>query len=170
MNPRHALARLLGENGLNVIAQLWGYRDEPAVAVLFELPAPRKRGRPAGSYTRDPIAYASATVISDLRIKPVQLLRALGRDPSSDSRDHQWLNACRRRGDVLRRGTLSPAHEIPVLVFLRWYYLKNPRALLAALIPYLSRGFPEWHGTSGNPTDRILLARLHSALESVLPH
>jgi hypothetical protein len=170
MNPRYALARLVEESGLNVIAQLWEYRDEPAVGVLFELPAPRKRGRPGGSHTRDPLAYASATAVSDLRIKPVQLLRALDREPSSDSRDHQWLNACRRRGDLLRRGTLSHAREIPVLVFLRWYYLENPRALLAALIPYLSRGFREWQGTTGNSTDRILLARLGTALESLLPH
>ena len=169
-NPRHALARLVEESGLNVIAQLWGYRDEPAVGALFELPAPRKRGRPAGSHTRDPLAYATATVVSDLRIKPVQLLRALDREPSSDSRDHQWLNACRRRGDLLRRRTLSHASEIPVLVFLRWYYLENPRALLDALIPYLARGFREWQGTAGNSTDGILLSRLRTALESLLPH
>ncbi len=153
-----------------MLAQLGEYHDEPAVRALFELPAIRKRGRPAGSYTRDPFAYASAIVVSDLRIKPVQLLRALDRDPSSDSPDHQWLNACRRQGDLLRRGTLSPAREIPVLVFWRWYYLKHPRALLAALIPYLCRGFRKWQGTSGNPSDRILLARLRTALESVLPH
>ena len=167
MSPRHALARLIAESGLKVIAQLWEFRDKPAVRALFELPTPRKRGRPAGSYAHDPIAYACATVVSDLRVKPVQLLRALGREPSSDSPDHQWLRYRRRRGALLRRGALSSADEIPGLVFLRWYYLETPRALLAALIPYLYKGCPEGQDASRNPSDDG--ARLRTALESLLP-
>ena len=170
LHPRHALARLIEESGLNMIAQLWQFHDKPAVQALFELPTPRKRGRPAGSYAHDPIAYACATVVGDLRVKPVQLLRALGRDPSSDSPDHQWLRSRRRRGALLRRGALSPAGEIPVLVFLRWYYLETPGALLAALIPYLYKGCPEGQDASRNPPGDGVLARLRTALESLLPH
>jgi hypothetical protein len=163
---RHALARLIEERGLRVIAQLWESCDNAGVRALFEVPARRKRGRPAHSYTRDAFAYAAAITVNHLGVRPAQLLRALGRDTSSPG--HSWLNACRRRGNELLAGALSPAPDIPLLTFFLSYYENDPDALLATLIRYLSDEYKGLRDTvTGNSVDAIE-ARLRSALEPFL--
>jgi len=165
---RHALARLIEERGLRVIAQLWESCDKAGVRALFELPARRKRGRPAHSYTRDPFAYAAAITVTHLGVRPAQLLRALGRAPIGPA-DHSWLNACRRRGNELLEGALSPDPDIPVLTFSLSYYDNRPGALLDALLPYLSDEYKGPRDTGTGNSAAAIEARLRSALESFLP-
>lgn len=161
--PRRTLARLSEERGLRVLRQLWDRRDDPAIAALLGLPLRRGRGRPEGSRTRDAVAYALATIVDDLRVAPVKLLPALGRGAFSDSPDHPWLSACRKRGDELRAGAPSRDPELPLLVFWRWYYKDDPPKLLKSLRPYLVRAY------SGVEQRGEAEAKLQAALEALLP-
>ncbi len=153
-----------------MLPRLWEHRDDPRVAALLGLPPPRKPGRPEGSYARDPLAYALATAVSDLHIAPVKLLEALGRDPSSGSRDHPWLNAHRKRGDDLRVAANSPDPKVSVLAFCRLYYEDDRPALLAKLIPYLvTASAGVGNAILNEPEKRAEAeAKLHAALAVLL--
>jgi len=165
---RRALARLIEDRGPGVLPLLRERREDPAIAALFGVPPRRKPGRPEGSRTRDALAYALDTVVSDLGMKPVKLLPALGRDTAADSPDHPWLSACRQRGAALRAGAPSSDPELLLLRFWRSYYKDNPRRLLAELIPYLVHGYAGVN--SDNPQQRAQAeARLRKVLPLLLP-